>query len=105
MDIVVDGLSGRDGGHAEPKSMRTSPTRRRSGIASRLPARGIASRLPAHILTQARRAGLTRISPETGSAEFFRPARMLYQGFGFAPRYPFGDYRPDPDSVFMTRAL
>ena len=49
--------------------------------------------------------GLTRISLGTGSAEFFRPARKLYQKFGFDYCEPFGDYRPDPNSVFMTRTL
>ncbi|WP_202239150.1 GNAT family N-acetyltransferase [Actinacidiphila reveromycinica] len=85
-----------DAGHAELKSMRTSSARQRSGIASRL---------LEHILTEAGRAGVARISLETGSAEFFRPARMLYRKFGFDSCEPFGDYRPDPHSVFMTRTL
>ncbi|MER6087610.1 GNAT family N-acetyltransferase [Streptomyces bluensis] len=85
-----------DAGHAELKSMRTSSARKRSGIASQL---------LEHILTEAKRVGLTRISLETGSAEFFRPARNLYQKFGFGYCEPFGDYQLDPKSVFMTRTL
>ncbi|GGZ40739.1 GNAT family N-acetyltransferase [Streptomyces bluensis] len=85
-----------DAGHAELKSMRTSSARKRSGIASQL---------LEHILTEAKRVGLTRISLETGSAEFFRPARNLYQKFGFGYCEPFGDYQLDPNSVFMTRTL
>jgi putative acetyltransferase len=85
-----------DADHAELKSMRTSSARKRSGIASQL---------LGHILTEAKRVGLTRISLETGSAEFFRPARKLYQKFGFDYCEPFGDYQPDPNSVFMTRTL
>jgi putative acetyltransferase len=42
---------------------------------------------------------------ETGAAEFFRPARNLYEKFGFGYGEPFADYTPDPHSVFMTRAL
>jgi putative acetyltransferase len=49
--------------------------------------------------------GFTRLSLETGSAEFFAPARKLYEKFGFASCGPFADYRPDPLSVFLTRAL
>jgi putative acetyltransferase len=49
--------------------------------------------------------GFGRMSLETGSAEFFRPARKLYERFGFDYCEPFADYRPDPHSVFMTRTL
>ncbi|MBO0869283.1 MAG: GNAT family N-acetyltransferase, partial [Micromonosporaceae bacterium] len=54
-----------DDGHAELKSMRTDPTRRRAGIASQL---------LAYILTEAKRMGYTRLSLETGTDEFFAPA-------------------------------
>jgi putative acetyltransferase len=47
----------------------------------------------------------TRLSLETGSADFFLPARRLYAKFGFEVCEPFADYRPDPHSVFMTRTL
>jgi putative acetyltransferase len=85
-----------DPGHAEVKSMRTAPTRQRGGIASLL---------LAHILTEARRMGFTRLSLETGAAASFLPARKLYEKFGFGYCQPFADYRPDPNSVFMTRVL
>lgn len=85
-----------DAGHAELKSMRTAASLTRSGIASLLLER---------IIGEARRMGFTRLSLETGSAEFFLPARRLYEKFGFAPCAPFADYRPDENSVFMTRAL
>jgi putative acetyltransferase len=85
-----------DPAHAEVKSMRTSSTRKRSGVASLL---------LEHIITQAREMGFTRLSLETGSAGFFAPARGLYEKFGFTYCGPFGDYRPDPNSVFLTRTL
>ncbi|MGI5224139.1 GNAT family N-acetyltransferase [Actinoallomurus sp. CA-142502] len=85
-----------DAAHAELKSMRTAPTRKRSGVASLL---------LAHILAEAELMGFSRLSLETGSAEFFLPARKLYEKFGFDYCEPFADYRPDPHSVFMTRAL
>lgn len=85
-----------DAGHAELKSMRTTPTRKRSGIASLL---------LAHIITEAQRTGFTRLSLETGAAEFFLPARKLYKKFGFEYCDPFADYQPDPKSTFMTRML
>jgi putative acetyltransferase len=85
-----------DAGHAEVKSMRTAPARKRGGVASLL---------LEHILTEAKRMGFTRLSLETGAGEFHLPARKLYEKFGFEYCQPFADYRPDPFSVFMTRAL
>ncbi|MCP2253328.1 putative acetyltransferase [Prauserella aidingensis] len=82
--------------HGELKSMRTSPDRGRGGIASGL---------LQHILAEARGMGLSRLSLETGSDEFFLPARKLYEKFGFTYCEPFADYVPDPNSVFMTRTL
>jgi len=85
-----------DDSHAEVKSMRTAADRRGTGVASRL---------LAHILAEARTMGFFRLSLETGATEPFRPARRLYTKFGFEYCGPFADYRPDPLSVFMTRAL
>ena len=85
-----------DAGHAEVKSMRTSSTRRRSGVASLL---------LAHIIAEARRMGFTRLSLETGTAEFFLPARRLYEKFGFTSCEPFAGYQPSPHNTFMTRLL
>lgn len=82
--------------HAELKSMRTAAARKRSGIASLL---------LGHIIDEARAMGYTRLSLETGSDDFFAPARRLYEKFGFDYCEPFADYLPDPLSVFMTRTL
>jgi len=85
-----------DASHAELKSMRTARARKRSGIGSML---------LEHILGEATRMGFARISLETGSADFFRPARTLYEKYGFDYCEPFADYTLDPHSVFMTRTL
>ncbi|WP_116952952.1 GNAT family N-acetyltransferase [Jiangella endophytica] len=98
-DVHVVGcgaLKRLDERHAELKSMRTAGARKRSGIASLL---------LEHIVDEARRMGYRRLSLETGSDEFFRPARRLYEKFGFEFCEPFADYVPDPLSVFMTRTL
>jgi len=97
-DAVVGcgALKRLDDDHAELKSMRTAAARKRGGIASRL---------LDHIIAEARRMGYRRLSLETGSADFFRPARTLYEKYGFAYCEPFADYRPGPHNVFMTMAL
>ena len=83
-------------GHEELKSMRTDPHVR---------GQGIASRLLAHALDDARSRHVGRISLETGSMEFFAPARAFYARAGFEPCPPFGSYVDDPHSTFMTMVL
>ena len=82
--------------HAEIKSMRTTRAARGSGVGARL---------LAHLLEQARAAGYARLSLETGSEDFFAPARGLYARHGFVECEPFADYTHDPLSVYMTREL
>lgn len=83
-------------GEGEIKAMHVAQAARRAGV-------GRAMLL--HVLAAARAAGLERLSLETGSWPYFAPARALYAAHGFRECPPFGDYRPDPNSVFMTRAL
>jgi putative acetyltransferase len=85
-----------DSQHGEIKSMRTSSSHLRKGVAKKL---------LNHILEEASRRGYGRVSLETGSMEAFEPARKLYAGFGFTYCEPFADYVEDPNSVFMTRRL
>ncbi|WP_424186445.1 GNAT family N-acetyltransferase [Actinokineospora sp. G85] len=85
-----------DAGHGEVKSMRTRPGVRRAGIGKAM---------LGHLVAEARGMGFRRLSLETGSAEFFAPARGLYEKFGFTYCEPFADYVPDPHSVFMTLDL
>jgi putative acetyltransferase len=83
-------------GDGEVKSMRTDPAQR---------GRGIAGQLLRHIIAEARVRGLLRLSLETGSEEFFAPARRLYARHGFRPCPPFGDYTDDPLSSYFTLDL
>lgn len=82
--------------HGEIKSMRTARTHLRKGVAAQM---------LQHIVEEARRRRYRRLSLETGSMAAFAPARRLYDRFGFAACGPFGDYREDPNSVFMTCLL
>lgn len=89
-------LKGLDEQHAEIKSMRTAYAYQR---------RGVASQLLRHLMEEAKRRGYRRLSLETGSMEYFEPARRLYASFGFAYCGPFGSYTEDSNSVFMTKEL
>ncbi len=67
--------------------------------------KGVASRVLEHIIAEAKRREYRRLSLETGSMEYFKPARRLYAKFGFTVCGPFATYVEDPNSVFMTREL
>jgi putative acetyltransferase len=82
--------------HGEIKSMHTAEAAR---------GRGIGSALLRQIMATARASGMSRLSLETGSWSYFAPARALYARHGFVDCPPFGEYREDPNSVFMTLAL
>jgi putative acetyltransferase len=82
--------------HAEIKSMRT---------ANRYRGKGIGNILMNHILSEGKNRGYTKLSLETGSVDFFLPARKLYEKFGFDYCGPFADYELDPFSVFMMRKI
>lgn len=85
-----------DAEHAELKSMRT---------AAALRGRGLARRMLRHVLAEARQRGYRRLSLETGTQAFFEPAHQLYASEGFVVCEPFGSYRIDPHSCYMTLAL
>jgi putative acetyltransferase len=84
------------GGRGELKSMR---------VADELLGQGVGRALLEHIVAEARRRGLTSLWLETGSTAPFAPALRLYERAGFVRCDPFGDYRDDPFSIFMWRAL
>jgi len=82
--------------HGEVKSMRTPQKMRR---------RGAGRAVLTHIVGVARERAYRLLSLETGSAEAFLPAQKLYESFGFTYCGPFGDYKDDPNSVFMRLRL
>lgn len=83
-------------GHAEIKSMRTTDAAR---------GRGVATEVLGWLLAEARARGLTRVSLETGTQDYFAAAHRLYVRHGFVDCEPFGDYTLDPHSRFLTLAL
>jgi putative acetyltransferase len=89
-------LKRMDAANGEIKSMHTLKTARRSGA-------GQAMLL--HIMSAARTMDLKTLWLETGSFDYFAPARALYAKHGFVECEPFGDYKPDPNSTFMVRAI
>lgn len=64
---------------------------------------GVARKLLEQIATFARMSGLGVLKLETGVRQ--PEALALYERFGFARCEPFGEYAPDPLSVFMELRL
>lgn len=82
--------------HGEVKSMHTVQSMRRTGAGSAM---------LRHIIAAARLSGMSRLSLERGSWEYYRPARTLYRSQGFVECPPFAQYVLDPNSVFMSLDL
>lgn len=82
--------------HGEIKSMHVAQRQRR---------RGAGRALLDHLIARAQAKGMRRVSLETGSWDYFRPAQALYRSCGFVECPPFGGYQPDRNSVFMTLEL
>ena len=76
----------------EVKSMRTHPDHLR---------RGAAAEILDHIIAEARRHGLRRISLETGSGPSFEPALALYRKRGFVNGGVFSDYVASAFNQFL----
>ena len=77
----------------ELKSMRTAHKFRNQGVASKL---------LKHAINFAIDQNFESINLETGTQDYFEPARRLYKKFGFTLCEPFHDYKLDPNSTFMT---
>jgi putative acetyltransferase len=82
--------------HGEVKSMHTVASGRRHGVGSAM---------LRHIVAEAQSRGMSRLSLETGSWDYFQPARAFYRRHGFADCPPFADYVSDPNSVFLSLDL
>jgi putative acetyltransferase len=80
----------------EIKSMRTPRSTRR---------RGAGRALLAHIIEVARARNYQALFLETGCHPDFAPAQGLYRGAGFKLCGPFGQYRENSNSVFMSLRL
>jgi putative acetyltransferase len=92
----VGALRDLGAGTGEVKSMH---------VAQAMRERGVGSAMLRHIIATARERNKARLYLETGAVAAFAPARALYRAHGFVACEPFGAYRDDPNSVFMTLDL
>ena len=82
--------------HGEFKSIR---------VADEFRKKGIGERIIEHLIEEAKKLEISKLSIETGAGEFFLPARNLFSKFGFKLCPPFAHYKEDPHSCYYTLNL
>ena len=80
-------------GHGELKSIRVAESFRKKGY-------GI--KVIQHLILEAQKLNIKKISLETGAGNFFLPARKLFEKCGFKNCKPFDNYKENPDSCYMS---
>tara|TARA_B100001093_G_scaffold138428_1_gene130931 strand:+ start:709 stop:1188 length:480 start_codon:yes stop_codon:yes gene_type:complete len=85
-----------DSKHGEFKSIRIHDKFRKKGY-------GI--NVIDHLINEAKKLNITRLSIETGAGDFFKPARKLFKKSGFEICKPFAHYKEDINSVYLTKTL
>ena len=58
-----------------------------------------------HLITEAKKLNVKKLSIETGAGIFFKPARKLFEQCGFEPCKPFAHYKEDINSVYLTKLI
>ena len=82
--------------HGEFKSIRIHDDFRKKG-------NGV--KIIEHLIDEAKKLKIKRISIETGAGKFFEPARKLFSKCKFEPCEPFAHYKKDPNSLYLTKLL
>ena len=82
-----------DDNHGEFKSIRIADKFRKNGL-------GI--KIIDHLINEAKKLNIKKISVETGSGDLFLSARKLFKKCGFEPCEPFAHYKKDPNSCYFS---
>ena len=85
-----------DKNHGEFKSIRVHDNFRNKG-------NGI--KVIQHLIYEAKKLDIKRISIETGAGKFFEPARKLFKKCNFEPCKPFAHYKEDKNSIYLTKLI
>ena len=92
----IGALKFLDKEHGEFKSIRVSDKfkDKRNG-----------SKIINHLINEAKKLNIKRLSLETGAGDFFLTARKLFNKCGFEPCEPFSHYKKDINSIYMTMPI
>ena len=92
----IGALKFLDKGHGEFKSIRVSDRFRNNKYGSKV---------INHLINEAKKLNIKRLSLETGAGDFFLTARKLFNKGGFVLCEPFSHYKNDVNSVYMTMLI
>ena len=93
-DLMGSGaLKFLDKEHGEFKSIRVGDSFR---------GKGNGTKVINHLINEAKKLNIKRLSLETGAGDFFLAARKLFSKSGFEPCGPFSHYKKDINSIYMT---
>ena len=96
-DLMGSGaLKFLDKEHGEFKSIRVSDNFRGSGNGTKV---------INHLINEAKKLNIKRLSLETGAGNFFLTARKLFSKCGFEPCEPFSHYKKDINSIYMSMLI
>ena len=82
--------------HGEFKSIRVNDKFRNKGYGLKV---------INHLIDEAKKLKIRRLSLETGAGEFFLPARKLFVKCGFKDCKPFSDYKKNVNSIYLTKLI
>ena len=82
--------------HGEFKSIRVHDNFRNKGYGLKI---------IEHLIEEAKKLDIKRLSIETGAGDFFKPARNLFEKCNFHPCKPFAHYKEDINSIYLTRLI
>ena len=82
--------------HGEFKSIRVADKFRKTGVGEKI---------IDHLIEEAKKLEVSKLSIETGAGNFFLPARKLFSKFGFKKCSPFAHYKNDPNSCYYSLDL
>ena len=83
-------------GHGEFKSIRIHDDFRNKGY-------GV--HVINHLINEAKKLKIKRLSIETGAGDFFLPARKLFKKCKFEVCQPFAHYKEDVNSVYLSKII
>ena len=96
-DLMGSGaLKFLDKEHGEFKSIRVSDNFR---------SKGNGTKVINHLINEAKKLNIKRLSLETGAGDFFLTARKLFSKCGFELCEPFSHYKKDINSIYMTMLI
>ena len=85
-----------DNEHGEFKSIRVHDNFRNKGYGAKV---------VNHLIKEAIKLNIKKLSIETGAGKFFNPARKLFTKCNFKPCKPFAHYKEDINSIYLTKLI